>query len=140
MNPRYRRNKNGVVRIHEGDYTMLTTDRVAIACGHGTTATTTAAGQQVYAAAVGARVYACTPGTRSYATTDRSQAHAVGMGTQAIAMHPNAKAYSRNVGSVAIATVRGARALKADQMGTVREEFIQDIWPHSSSNIRMTIR
>lgn len=137
---RYRVNKAGVVRIHEGCYTMTPTDRVAIACGLGTRAITTSAGQEAFAAAKGAIAIAETPDTKAYATTAGAKARAIGKGTLALALHPEAKAYSRNKGSVAIATVAGARAYVEDTMGTAVEDMVQAVFPNKKAELRMTIR
>jgi hypothetical protein len=65
-------------------------------------------------------------------------ATAAGKGTQAFAIHSNAKSYSAKTGSVAYATVDGARVYKRDYSATVVVDTVQSIFPNFKRELPMT--
>lgn len=133
-----RRNKSGVVIVHEGTYVLSATDHTAICRGENTSAITTAAGQQVFAAAAGSIAVAEAAGSRAYATAAGAFARAYGKGTTSIAMAYDTKAYSKR-GGRAVATILGAGAFKLDAYSTAEEDLIQLVYPSQRAELRLNV-
>lgn len=140
---RTRRNKLGMVTVHEGCYVMLPTDHTAICRGRGSSAITSAPHQEVFAAAKGSIAIAEAQNSRAYATVEGATARAYGRDTLAVAMSKNSRAFANKKGARAIATVLGAQAhvdvRGGNSVATATQDFLQCVYPTHRKDLRLTV-